>query len=147
MSETAIRSLGYEWIRGDQMSPEQREFWDSIGSDFTDAGMPERTLEGLLCFIGNDAVIQVIDHDDKDISWIQTIYVRPMMRRCGFASHLILESVSRACEKSYRVGLGTRVGNVAMQSLAAKLGFTEGIVYNEGKTIAYWRTPGLIGVE
>lgn len=146
--ETAITSSELKWIAGSDMSQAQRQMWKrEVGSHFSRHGMPKRCLDGQFMFVSDLAVVQLIDYQDYESSWIQTIYVTPIARRKEYARQLIQRCSDHAIGIGHAVGLGTRVTNTPMIALAEKCGFVAGQIFNEGKSIAYWRTPGLLGVE
>jgi len=146
--ETVAASSELKWIAGSDMSQAQRQMWKrEVSSHFSRHGMPKRTLDGQFMFVSDLAVVQLIDYPDNESSWIQTIYVTPIARRNGYARQLIQRCSDHAIGIGHAVGLGTRVTNTPMIALAEKCGFVAGQIFNEGKSIAYWRTLGLIGVE
>lgn len=146
--ETAITSSELKWIAGSDMSQAQRQMWKrEVSSHFSRKGMPKRSIDGQFMFVDDLAVVQLIDYPDNESSWIQTLYVTPIARRKGHARQLIQRCADHAIGIGHAVGFGTRVTNTPMIALAEKCGFVAGQIFNEGKSIAYWRTPGLLGVE
>jgi hypothetical protein len=136
------------WITAAEMTHSQSEMWNNeVSPYFVQCGMPPRILDGRFAFVECQAVLQLFEYTDHNSLWIQTLFVRPMDRRTGLATRLIHEACVESIRKSLCVGFGTGVSNIPMRSLAEKRGFIAGQAYNEGRSIAYWRMPGLFGVE
>lgn len=73
-----------------------------------------------------EGILAVRPHDDG-APWIQMAFVYGRSRRRGIFRQMVRYLIERCPGK--RIGLATSLGNTAMQSAAASLGFTQEVLY------------------
>lgn len=131
-----------KWIEWNEFDNDRREFWNRLNGDFVSNKMPERVTDGVFMFACHShpvGVAQIIDYEDRGVSWIQTVFVDHRVRNGGVATKLVQDCCRYGEQKRLTVGMGVRTWNKPMIRVAKKCGFVQNDTYEDGKVLAFWK--------